>query len=133
VRALLRQAASRPTPAALLKAVLDVRAHAVKLLSVDDGAHVCGLVQRVADFQAGELLRELLEKRIHDRSVQKEPRPRRAGLTLTGKPHSRDHAVNRPVVVGVGKHNRGTLAAQFQGHGDDPVGRSVHDELADFG
>ena len=44
-----------------------------------------------------------------------------------------DDAVDHPVLVGVGEHDRRALAAELERHRHDPFGGRRHDELADLG
>ena len=65
--------------------------------------------------------------------MQEQPRPRRARLTLPRHAHPGDDAVHRPLLVGIGEHNRGTLAPKFQRDRNNAIGGRMHDQLADFG
>ena len=128
-----RQAAEQQLGAGLLHALLDVAAHLLELLLVDDGADVGRLVERVAELELLGLVRELAQEIVEDVGMQEQARAGRARLALAREAHGGDDAVHHPVLVGVGVDDGGAFSAELQRHRHDAVGGRLHDELADLG
>ncbi len=108
------KSAEHATSARLPQPVVDVAADAVELLPADDGPHVGGFVERIADPEGGQLVGELGEEGLEDRAVEEQARSGGARLALTRHAHSCNHAVHRAVVVGIRKDDGGALAAKLQ-------------------
>ena len=101
-------------PPGWLHALLDVAAHLLELLLVDDGADVGRLVERVADLELRGLGSQLAEEIVEDVGMQKEARAGGARLALAREAHRRDDAVDHPVLVGVGVDDGGALSPELQ-------------------
>jgi len=63
---------------------------------------------------------------------RKRREPAVQGLALPGEAHRRNNSIDDPILVGIGKDNRGTLAHKFERHRHDAVRGSAHDQLADL-
>ena len=74
-----------------------------------------------------------IEEAVENVAMQEQARARGAGLALAGEAHGGDDAVDHPVFVGVGKDDRGALAAELERNRHDAIRGGAHDELADLG
>ena len=105
---------------------------ALQLDGINDGAHVDGFVQRVADAQALHAAAELAEELWRNALLHEDARARTADLALV-EPDGIDHAFNRRIEVRILMHDEGGLAAEFERELPSRTRRGLADEAAHFG
>ena len=102
------------------------------MLLADQRSDAGERVFRAAMPQAFSPRLQPCHERLEDRPLDIDPLGAEADLAAIGerRPH---RAFDRLVEIGVGKHQRGVLAAEFERHRTDPVRGLAHDRLAGAG
>src|SRR5262249_55606528 len=108
----------------------DIATHLRELLLVNDGADVARLIERIAELEHFDLPPKRIEKVVEDVAVKEEARARRARLALPCEAHRGNDAINDPVLIRIGKDDRGALTAEFERDRYYAVGGRAHNELA---
>ena len=98
---------------ALAHARLHPAVHRLPLRLVHDGAHVDGLVERIADAHVAHAVLELADELLGDVFLHQQARTGTADLALV-EPDRIDHALDCSVQIGIFEHDEGRLAAQFE-------------------
>src|SRR6516164_264496 len=124
------KAADHYTHLAPVEPFFDIATHLRELLLVNNGADVARLIERIAELEDFDLPPERIEKFVEDVAVEEEARARGARLALPREAHRGNDAINDPVLIRIGKDDRGTLAAELERDRHDAVGGRAHDELA---
>src|SRR6516162_220805 len=125
-----RKAADNHTRLTPFQSFFDIATHLRELLLVNDGADVARLIERIAELEYFYLLAERIEKIVEDVAVEEEARARRARLALPREAHRGNDAIDDPVLIRIGKDDRGALTAEFERDRHDAVGGRAHNELA---
>ena len=86
---------------------------ALQLDGIDDGAHVDGFVQRVADAQALHAAAEFAEELRRNALLHEDARARTADLALV-EPDGVNNTFNRRIEIRILVHDEGGLAAEFE-------------------
>ena len=117
-------------PRARRHRVVDVTLHDVALCLRRHRADVVAVVAAaLTQAHLADLLGQLGDELVVDRLLDVDAFDRDADLPGVGEP-AVDDAVNGPVEIGVGEHERRVLAAQFQAVGDQAFGALLGDGAA---
>jgi hypothetical protein len=100
------------------------------LLLGDQRPELDGGVEAVPDLDLASLVDHALDHLVVDRLVGEQARSGGAALALVVEDRVRD-AANRVIEIGVRKHDRRRLAAEFERDALEVAGGRLHDQLAD--
>ena len=123
---------AREQLSALIDGGLDMREHAAHLFLMDHRAEIRGLVQRRTRNHLDRALHELPGEIICNAVLDEKPGAGAAFLALVEN-GAEQHAVQRLIKIGAGKHDVSALAAKFERGGDDTLRRRMGDLPADGG
>ncbi len=109
-----------------------VAQHLLAMLLADQRAEVGRGILRTAELQGFRAGLQTLDERVEDRTLNVDALGAEADLSAIGEARAH-HALDRLVEIGVGEHERGILAAEFERHLPDAERRLAHDRLARAG